>query len=231
LDSTPDNRPRRPAPRPAAAVGQEPDAPGAGRRERRKAEVRRRILEAARALFHTQGFEATPVEQIAAAADVAPATFFNHFHSKQALLGLLAGEVVERVGALLAEHLLGRRGTTRARLLGFARAAAGQIGASRRLARDVVLELLRSEARPDQAAPYLARVHEPFAALLKEGQRRGEVRRDRDAGFLAEMVVGALNAALGGWLADPDYPIETRLVQAAGFAWDAVAAAPRRGKG
>ena len=35
----------------------------------------------------SQGFEATTVEQIAAAADIAPATFFNHFQSKNALLG------------------------------------------------------------------------------------------------------------------------------------------------
>ena len=62
-------------------------APIEGRRERKKRELRSRIYQTARTLFLSQGFEATTVEQIAAAADIAPATFFNHFQSKNALLG------------------------------------------------------------------------------------------------------------------------------------------------
>ena len=62
-----------------------------GRRERRKLEVRARIFAVARELFAKQGFEATTVDEIARAADVVPATFFNHFQSKQALLGLMTG--------------------------------------------------------------------------------------------------------------------------------------------
>ena len=78
-----------------------------GRRERRKLEVRARILAAARELFAKHGFEATTVDEIARAADVAPATFFNHFQSKQALLSLMAGEVFETLHAMTAQHLEG----------------------------------------------------------------------------------------------------------------------------
>ena len=72
--------------------------------------------------------------------------------------------------------------------------------------------------------PYLVRVHQPFAEMLRDGQRRGEVREDLSEEFLAEMVVGMLNATVTGWLADPSYPIEKQLCQAAEFAWDAVRA-------
>ena len=57
-----------------------------GRLERRKRERRLRIYATAVELFHTQWFERTTVSQIAEAADIVPATFFNHFQSKRALL-------------------------------------------------------------------------------------------------------------------------------------------------
>ncbi|RSM86604.1 TetR family transcriptional regulator [Kibdelosporangium aridum] len=53
------------------------------RRERKKQQTRRLISEAALKLFAEQGYEQTTVAQIAAAADVATKTFFNHFPSKE----------------------------------------------------------------------------------------------------------------------------------------------------
>ena len=49
------------------------------RRERRKQEVRSRILEAANELFPIDGFQETRVDDICERADVAHKTFFNHF--------------------------------------------------------------------------------------------------------------------------------------------------------
>jgi len=60
------------------------------RRERKKAALRQRILAEARQLIVRKGYWATKVEEIAEAADVAPATFFNYFPGKSALLAALA---------------------------------------------------------------------------------------------------------------------------------------------
>ena len=65
------------------------------RRERRKHEVRTRILEAAKSLFSEQGTGATKVTEICERADVAHKTFFNHFPSKQHLIRELAGASVQ----------------------------------------------------------------------------------------------------------------------------------------
>lgn len=53
-------------------------------RERKKLATWRAIRSAALRLFDEQGYEATTVEQIAAAANVSRATFFNYFASKDA---------------------------------------------------------------------------------------------------------------------------------------------------
>ncbi len=192
-----------------------------GRLEKRKRERRLRIYGVAVELFRTQGFERTTVSQIAEAADIVPATFFNHFQSKNALLGQMTTEILGVI-EIMFENELRAAESTHERLMGFVTRAADQIAETRGLARDVLLELVRTESKPGQQPPYVGRIHEPFAAMLREGQQRGDVRRDRDAAFLAEMVVGVLNAAITNWLADPDYPIEQRLRQAAQFAWEAI---------
>ncbi|MAG30673.1 MAG: hypothetical protein CL908_07270 [Deltaproteobacteria bacterium] len=188
-----------------------------GRRERRKLEVRTRIYAAARDLFSKQGFEATTVDEIAHVADVAPATFFNHFQSKQAIVTLMTGEVVDHLHAMTVESLEAT-GTSLDRLEGFVRRAANDISESRGSARETLLELMRLDATPDGPHPYLSRLFEPFVALIAEGQRAGEIRNDHDPAFLTQMAVGMLNSAITSWLADPDYPVEEGLAEAAGFA-------------
>lgn len=52
-------------------------------RERKKAQTRRRLQEQALRLFAEHGYEATTVEQIAAAAGVSHMTFFRYFPTKE----------------------------------------------------------------------------------------------------------------------------------------------------
>ena len=54
--------------------------------------TKERIVEVAQELFFTQGFGATPVEQIIRTLDIAKGTFYHHFTGKDALLD----EIIER---------------------------------------------------------------------------------------------------------------------------------------
>jgi AcrR family transcriptional regulator len=67
---------------PGPAVPPRPASP-TGLRERKKAKTRWAIQEHALRLFAEQGYEATTVDQIAAAAEISPSTFFRYFGTKE----------------------------------------------------------------------------------------------------------------------------------------------------
>jgi AcrR family transcriptional regulator len=57
-------------------------SPPLGRRERKKAETRQKIIEVAGQLFLSKGYDTTSVHEIAEAADLAVGTLYLHFDSK-----------------------------------------------------------------------------------------------------------------------------------------------------
>jgi AcrR family transcriptional regulator len=56
---------------------------GGGLRARKKQKTRESIQRTALRLFQKQGYEETTIEQIAAAAEISPSTFFNYFPTKE----------------------------------------------------------------------------------------------------------------------------------------------------
>jgi AcrR family transcriptional regulator len=71
-----------------------------GRRQRRRDRTRAALMDAALRLFSEHGYDATTIEEITEAADVAPRTFFSYFSSKEEVL---FGEHPERREALIGE--------------------------------------------------------------------------------------------------------------------------------
>src|SRR5712691_5229217 len=66
-------------------------SPSLERRERERADTRRKILEAARRMFVQQGYEGTTMRAIAAKIGYTPTAIYHHFRDKDALVAELAG--------------------------------------------------------------------------------------------------------------------------------------------
>jgi AcrR family transcriptional regulator len=73
-----------------------------GLRERKKLKTREAIQREAMRLFQKNGYEETTIEQIAAAVEISPSTFFNYFPSKEDVV------LYDRYDPMLASMMLER---------------------------------------------------------------------------------------------------------------------------
>jgi AcrR family transcriptional regulator len=201
------------------------------RRERRKLELRGRMLEAAVALFDERGVHATKVADICARADVAEKTFFNHFASKGQLLRALAEEASQQLLAEIEDARKHGR-STRERLERFFDGVAERTAEAAPTHRELLTELIHaiheSGTEPDQAR----RLHTAFGALVRDGLAAGDVTTHHAPETLTEMVMGAYYALMFNWANLDGYPIHARARAAARFLAGAVASdAARAGAG
>ncbi len=192
-----------------------------GRRARRRRELHQRIFETARSLFLEKGFEATTVADIAETADIAQATFFNHFHTKEDVLREMATDVYEHFRALVEEQRQ-RRVSTRERLLGFAKRGALLVTRAPELTRRVLLEVLHT-ATPAESGVRLVGIQGYMTELVRDGQAQGDVLRGEKPEFLAEIVVSVIIGNITKWINDPAYPLGESMRRSAAFLGDALA--------
>jgi AcrR family transcriptional regulator len=185
------------------------------RRERRRLEVRERILEAALRLFETQGYESTTVTEIVRHADIAYGTFFNHFPSKLHLLRELSDrslqDVFERVEEArkqpgsFADHLVALFDSS-------AQKAEDKGPRMRKLIR-TMMEL----ALPETAGSDDRRIRLAFRQVLEDGLEAGELREGVDLDTLCEVVVGTWYSIFRSWVHFDDYPLRERASRAGRF--------------
>jgi AcrR family transcriptional regulator len=74
------------------------------RREREREEIRARILDAARELFATEGYEHVTMRRIAEAIEYSPTTIYNHFEDKDDLVRALCEDDFSRLLQVFREE-------------------------------------------------------------------------------------------------------------------------------
>ena len=180
-----------------------------GRRARRRRELHQSILDTAAELFARDGYDPTTVEKIAAAADIAPATFFNHFRSKEDVLREIGQDVFARFRRLVDEQLA-RDVSSVERLHGFAARSAALVRRAPEMTRRVLTAVLRT-ARPGEAGAELASMQADFARLLERGRDAHDIPDDLDVDLAAEILVSVVIGAMTHWINDPGYRLEERM--------------------
>ena len=78
-----------------------------GLRERKRQQTRERLTRAAMALFLERGFEATTLDDIAAAADISRRSFFHYFESKEDVVFAWQEEITAALIAAVAARPAG----------------------------------------------------------------------------------------------------------------------------
>ena len=188
------------------------ERPAVPRRERRRLEMRSRILEAALQRFREAGYEGTTVAEICEAADVAYGTFFNHFPTKLDLLRAIVDESLLEL-ALRVEGLAKAPGPTREKLgplFELLTRSAREFGPGQRDLVGQMVALGHQELPADRER----RLHAIFRGFLEAGVARGDLRADELDG-LTEIVLGSYTSLMLGWVHFDDYPVGARAQTAA----------------
>jgi AcrR family transcriptional regulator len=181
-----------------------PEPPGL--RERKKARTRASIRAHAVRLFGEQGYAATTVEQIAAAAEVSPSTFFRYFPTKEDVVlqdefDLLALAEYEAQPASLSPVAAFRAASAAA----FARLPAEDLLRFRETT-ELAFSVPELRAR---AIDELARTIDVIAVAT--ARRVGRDSGDFEVRNLAGAIIGVIMAATTPWSNQPDGDMAARI--------------------
>jgi AcrR family transcriptional regulator len=185
------------------------------RRERRRLEIRSRVLDAALSLFEAQGYEATTVTEVAQRADIAYGTFFNHFPSKLHLLRELSDLALQNLFENL-EELRKQPGSFGEHLIALFESSAERAVAKGPRVRELVGAMM-ALAFPETAGQDDRRIRVAFRRILEDGIATGEVRAGVDLDTLTDVVVGTWYSMFLSWVHFDDYPLRKRASGAARF--------------
>ena len=197
------------------------EAPDLTRRERRKLEVRARIVASGLELFREHGFADAKISDICERADVAHKTFFNHFPSKQDLVRQIAQHAI---GELLIDIETARKegANTADRLARFFRGMAQRSVEAGPMFREVVSELVHVVHESGSRSHEARRLHDAFGAIVADGLAAGDVTRRHDAETLTEMILGAYYVLIFNYANLDGFPLAEQAAAVARFLADAL---------
>lgn len=166
-------------------------------RERKKAATRDQLMKVALRLFERQGFDNTTVEEIAAAAEVAPRTFFRYFPTK---VDVLFADHPEHIALL--RQMLATRAPDESIIDAVRRATLERIS---KVVADPWLNLTRSRLVASVPAAhahsrYLDSEYEDVIAKAVAADRQSDPATDLEARVIARATWSAVCAARDTWL-------------------------------
>jgi len=201
-----------------------------GRREENKRRTREALIETGLALFRDHGFEQTRVQDIVERVGVSPATFFNYFPTKDAILEAQAEQATDLYAALLRHEVERSEASVAARLEQITRVLAHALGSDPAISRLMITRTTLffgssgPKADKDRASQRL------LADLFAQGQASAEIDPAADPLQLAELYGATLMLTtinwLTNWWGDHAQPLDERLLEAVRILMDGARSHP-----
>jgi AcrR family transcriptional regulator len=190
----------------------------AGRRERRRAETRERIVRNALHLFSERGFSATTIEDITDAADLGKGTFFNYFPTKEHILAHICHLQMGKIREFVTQAIQSTEPMDRV-MHRLALIITEEFARSPALVQSVLVPTFSSEFMRQKMADDFREDRLILAALMAARQKRGEIRDDFNPIELARHFQQALFGTTVVWSLDATRPLSDGLLEMAAILW------------
>jgi AcrR family transcriptional regulator len=172
-------------------------------RQERSLDTRRKLVRAAARLWSEKGYDATTVEEICAAAGVGRTTYYLYFESKERLLVELTLATARGVAADVEEE--SGTGTLDERLRAFVDGLVRRMeSVPKSLAALVMRHVAAGAVQPRPPTDDAVLFDDILADILRDAQRRGEVRADVDPREIGDVLGGTTMDALQRWAGGRD---------------------------
>ena len=204
------------------------------RRDRRRAETRERLYEAAILLLSERDFDAVTVEMITEAADVGKGTFFNYFSNKEAVVAYrfesdlrilteALRQPLPEMPAEMEQEAPRGAGHVWRRLRSLKHHVIEKDGRCKRLTRTLLALSLTNEAVRAACQSVRTRIIASLRALVEEGQASGELRNDLSADTITEFLANTYFGTLYRWAqSDSDDTLHDALERNYRVDWEGV---------
>ena len=164
--------------------------------ERKKERTCIQIYTAAMTLFLKRGFDAVTIDEICRAADVARATVFLHFQTKEALLAEHGQRANQELAAAVRAACGSATATIRMAFTMLAERAERHPELVRMLVREIVARPPAISQQDEQARDLV----ELLAAVIRRGQAAGEFRKHVEATIAALIAAASFFALIYAWV-------------------------------
>lgn len=194
---------------------------------------RLKILEAATARFAESGYEATSMDDLAAAAGVSKGSLYDYFQNKEDLFYAVFEWFEQTLLRTGLEHMR-MGGNLRERLFAFADASVGALVDHVTLY-PVMLEVWAAAAKTGTRARFAQAMRNLYVAyrtevtgLIATAQSNGEIRPEADAAAVAGMLVGAVDGLLLQYWLDQSFDPRQWVRSFLSALFDGIAGKPNR---
>ncbi len=175
-----------------------PSAPSLRARQRQHTYIE--IVRTAFELFARDGYDAVPVEAIAAAAGVSRATFFNYFKGKEALLLEIARARAARLRVLIEEFLASGQTPSNRTVVALIEKLALENAQITVASKSLMLKVFSAHIQQGLLLPAREEAIAGLTEILRTIPGNGPAR----AKLVAETLFGVFLATMLEWLMRPD---------------------------